>query len=79
MNDGQSLLNAAIAGLGIAYLPSFLYADALAKGQVEEAFAQGHRTGITGFADRGGSCPEKALQRGAFGEDLPGCRRWHRH
>lgn len=27
VNDGQSLLNAAIAGLGIAYLPSFLYAD----------------------------------------------------
>ncbi|MEJ2003174.1 MAG: LysR family transcriptional regulator, partial [Maritimibacter sp.] len=26
VNDGQSLLNAAIAGLGIAYLPSFLYA-----------------------------------------------------
>jgi len=37
VNDGQSLLNAAISGLGIAYLPSFLYADALAKGQVEEA------------------------------------------
>ncbi|SFP33399.1 LysR family transcriptional regulator [Tranquillimonas alkanivorans] len=37
VNDGQSLLNAAISGLGIAYLPSFLYADALDKGQVEEA------------------------------------------
>ena len=37
VNDGQSLLNAAIAGLGIAYLPSFLYADALEKGLVEEA------------------------------------------
>jgi len=37
VNDGQSLLNAAISGLGIAYLPSFLYADALAKGLVEEA------------------------------------------
>jgi DNA-binding transcriptional LysR family regulator len=37
VNDGQSLLNAAVSGLGIAYLPSFLYADALAKGLVEEA------------------------------------------
>ncbi|MFK7939783.1 MAG: LysR family transcriptional regulator [Roseovarius sp.] len=36
VNDGQSLLNAAISGLGIAYLPSFLYADALANGQVED-------------------------------------------
>ena len=31
VNDGQSLLNAAINGLGIAYLPSFLYASALAE------------------------------------------------
>lgn len=37
VNDGQSLLNACIAGLGIAYLPSFLYADALEAGLVEEA------------------------------------------
>jgi DNA-binding transcriptional LysR family regulator len=37
VNDGQSLLNAAISGLGIAYLPSFLYARALAEGQVEDA------------------------------------------
>jgi DNA-binding transcriptional LysR family regulator len=37
VNDGQSLLNAAISGLGIAYLPSFLYAEALDKGLVEEA------------------------------------------
>ncbi len=37
VNDGQSLLNAAISGLGIAYLPSFLYADALQQGLVEEA------------------------------------------
>ncbi len=34
VNDGQSLLNAAISGLGIAYLPSFLYADAMAKGLI---------------------------------------------
>lgn len=32
VNDGQSLLNAAINGLGIAYLPSFLYADAMKDG-----------------------------------------------
>ena len=37
VNDGQSLLNAAISGLGIAYLPSFLYAEAMEKGLVEEA------------------------------------------
>ena len=37
VNDGQSLLNACISGLGIAYLPSFLYADSMAKGLVEEA------------------------------------------
>lgn len=37
VNDGQSLLNACIGGLGIAYLPSFLYADAMRKGLVAEA------------------------------------------
>ncbi|MDR9481439.1 MAG: LysR family transcriptional regulator [Salibaculum sp.] len=37
VNDGQSLLNAAISGLGIAYLPSFLYADAMEQGLVEDA------------------------------------------
>jgi DNA-binding transcriptional LysR family regulator len=37
VNDGQSLLNAAISGLGIAYLPSFLFADALKAKLVEEA------------------------------------------
>ncbi len=37
VNDGQSLLHAAIAGLGIAYLPAFLYADAMREGLVEEA------------------------------------------
>lgn len=36
VNDGQSLLNAAISGLGIAYLPSFLYAKAMKAGQVED-------------------------------------------
>ncbi len=40
VNDGQSLLNAAIAGLGIAYLPSFLYADAMDSGQVQEAIPE---------------------------------------
>ncbi len=37
VNDGQSLLNACVSGLGIAYLPSFLYAEALADGLVAEA------------------------------------------
>ncbi|PQO22505.1 LysR family transcriptional regulator [Rhodobacteraceae bacterium WD3A24] len=39
VNDGQSLLNASIAGLGIAYLPSFLCAGALREGLVEDAIA----------------------------------------
>ena len=37
VNDGQSLLNACVSGLGIAYLPSFLYADALKDGLVVDA------------------------------------------
>ncbi|MBO6605174.1 MULTISPECIES: LysR family transcriptional regulator [Paracoccaceae] len=37
VNDGQSLLNAAIGGLGIAYLPSFLYADAMRQGLLVDA------------------------------------------
>ena len=37
VNDGQSLLNAAISGLGIAYLPSYLYADSLKQGLIEDA------------------------------------------
>ena len=37
VDDGQALLNAAVAGLGIARLPSFMCLDALRKGQVEEA------------------------------------------
>lgn len=37
VNDGQSLLHAAISGLGIAYLPTFLYSDARKQGLVEEA------------------------------------------
>ena len=40
VNDGQSLLNACVGGLGIAYLPSFLYADAMRKGLVEEAIPE---------------------------------------
>ena len=40
VNDGQSLLNACVSGLGIAYLPSFLYADALEQGLVEEAIPE---------------------------------------
>ena len=37
VNDGQSLLNAAVGGLGIAYLPSFLYADYVRNGLLEDA------------------------------------------
>ena len=37
INDGQSLLNAAISGLYTAYLPSFLYDDAMRQGLIEDA------------------------------------------
>ena len=37
VNDGQSLLNAAISGLGIAYLPSYLYGPALRDGLLVDA------------------------------------------
>ena len=37
VNDGQSLLNAALNGLGIAFLPAFLYADALRDGRLVPA------------------------------------------
>ncbi len=37
VDDGQALLNAAVAGLGIARLPGFLCVDALRMGQLEEA------------------------------------------
>lgn len=40
VNDGQSLLNAAIGGLGIAYLPSFLYAEPMRQGQLEDAIPE---------------------------------------
>ena len=36
VNDGQSLLNAAVKGLGIAYLPSFLYHSSMEAGLVED-------------------------------------------
>ncbi|MGR3616201.1 MAG: LysR family transcriptional regulator [Paracoccaceae bacterium] len=34
VNDGQSLLNAAVEGIGLAYLPSYLYSDALKNGEL---------------------------------------------
>lgn len=40
VNDNQSLLNAAIGGLGIAYLPSFLYAGPMRDGLLEDAMPQ---------------------------------------
>ena len=40
VNDSQSLLNAAISGLGIAYLPSFLYADALRDGRLADVMPE---------------------------------------
>ncbi|PKP84249.1 MAG: LysR family transcriptional regulator [Alphaproteobacteria bacterium HGW-Alphaproteobacteria-2] len=40
VNDGQSLLNAAVAGLGIAYLPSFLYHEKLTEGAIVDAMPE---------------------------------------
>ena len=37
VNDGQSLLNAALAGLGIAFLPDFLYGEAVRDGRLVPA------------------------------------------
>lgn len=37
INDGQSLLQAAIGGLGLAYLPSYIYGTALRDGRVVDA------------------------------------------
>ena len=37
VNDGQSRLHAAEAGLGIAFLPDFLYADAITEGRLQDA------------------------------------------
>ncbi|MBE1284769.1 MAG: LysR family transcriptional regulator [Rhodobacteraceae bacterium] len=37
VNDGQSLLNAAISGVGLAYLPAYLYADAMREGLIVDA------------------------------------------
>ncbi len=37
VNDGQSLLNAAMGGLGIAFLPDFLYANAMKSGRLVPA------------------------------------------
>ena len=36
VNDGQALLKAAIGGFGIAFLPGFLFGEALRAGEVEE-------------------------------------------
>ena len=44
VNDGQSLLNAAIKGLGIAYLPSYLYHQAMAQGLVQDVIPDLPRT-----------------------------------
>ena len=40
VNDGMSLLNAAIDGVGIAYLPASMMASALAEGKLEELFPE---------------------------------------
>ena len=48
VNDGQSLLNAAVSGLGIAYCPSVLLAEAKRQGLLQEAIP-GLPVGILGI------------------------------
>ena len=50
VNDGQSLLHAAIRGLGIAYLPSFLYHEALERGEVVDVIPELPKTRLGIFA-----------------------------
>ena len=50
VNDGQSLLNAAVKGLGIAYLPSYLYHQAMASGAVVDVIPDLPSTSIDVFA-----------------------------
>ena len=48
VNDGQSLLNAALGGLGIAFLPDFLCAEPLRDGRLVPAIA-GHAPEVQGI------------------------------
>lgn len=50
INDGQSLMNAAIRGLGIAYLPSFLYHQAMERGEVVDVMPDLPKTRLGIFA-----------------------------
>jgi DNA-binding transcriptional LysR family regulator len=50
VNDGQSLLNAAVRGLGIAYLPSFLYHTAMERGEVVDVIPDLPQTRLGIFA-----------------------------
>lgn len=50
VNDGQALLAAAIRGLGIAYLPSFLYHRAMARGEVVDVLPDLPKTRLGIFA-----------------------------
>lgn len=49
-NNGDMLLEAAIQGLGIALLPDFIAADALADGRLERILADHERAPLTLFA-----------------------------
>lgn len=50
VNDGKSLLEAAAKGLGIAYLPSYLYHVAMAEGRVVDAMPDLPRTTVSVYA-----------------------------
>lgn len=61
VNDGSALLSACVAGLGIAYLPSFLCAAALARGTVVEVIPalRPERFAICAISAPGGFAPPK--------------------
>ena len=49
-NNGEVLREAAIAGLGVAHLPDFIVADAIADGRLVRVLAGRERTPLTLFA-----------------------------
>ena len=67
VNDGQSLLNAAISGLGIAYLPNYLYAEALEQ----EPLAVGDLRVVDAVLRRERVARERFLPEILALEDLP--------
>lgn len=49
-NNGESIRDAAVAGLGIAYLPHFIVAEALAGGKLVSILDRYQGDGMTAYA-----------------------------